>query len=136
MPEVQSGITQNGVGGVAMKIKITERGWPAHYCCASSCLFRRNTLIEYGKKKIVVSSVGSRLDEDEKSLLDIGINRYWETMAFKSKQEGIYTEANIQKQISFSSPWALGKAANDLMANDMHEKVVKEIAKKLKAGVL
>ena len=41
-----------------MELKITERGWPAHYICAEYRLFRRNTLIEYADLKWVVSTEG------------------------------------------------------------------------------
>ena len=65
--------------------KITERGWAGHFICAARCNFRRNTLIESGDTRVVVSTVGAlRLKEDRQGFSDLGCDRTYETMAFRA----------------------------------------------------
>lgn len=117
------------------RLKITERGWPAHYICAESCTFRRNTLIEYADLKWVVSTVGRQHPlDDSDDWVKIGRNRYYETMAFKAKQNGIYWDADTSNPIDFDSAWAIHDCAEDseFRANEMHDKVVAELSEKIK----
>ncbi len=108
----------------------TERGWGAHYCEASKCGFRRNTLLEYGEKRIVVSTVGNQMNpEDRHDPHKIGSDYYYETAAFRAIWEEPYWEADILKHIQFKSPWKLKECERetDLEADKMHEKVVEEL---------
>lgn len=123
------------------KVKRTERGWAGHFCCARDCLFRRNTLLEYEDIKIVVSTVGLMLDPLNKDkYIEIGCNRYYDTMAFHSDlvslgpEDKKYYDADTSKQVYFDSPWTINKIDADNEANDMHEVVVKEISKELLKG--
>ena len=118
-----------------MELKITERGWPAHYICAELCTFRRNTLIEYADLKWVVSTVGRQLPAKGYDHWEtVGHNRYYETMAFKAKQDGIYWDADTSNPIYFDSGWAIHDCADDseFRANEMHDKVVAELSEKIK----
>lgn len=119
-----------------MFVKRTERGWPAHYICASQCLFRRNTLLEFKEIKIIVSTVGNyRMDSGNGKLAQIGLDRYFETMAFHADYEDHrYYDADVSNQISFDSPWSIGIQDADDLANDMHETVVDEISNRLLKG--
>lgn len=119
------------------EIKITERGWPGHFICANKCRFRKNTLIECGEKRVVVSTVGDMLAYNpltkNNEVQEIGFNRYYETMAFKGVYEDPYWEADVSQQIAFDSEWTINHISRDtdLLAEKMHENVVKEIIKKL-----
>ena len=118
-------------------VKRTERGWAGHFCCANSCLFRRNTLLEYNGKAVVVSTVGAMYN-DKGKLEEIGLNRHYETMAFYA-DDSEYKDANVSEEIFFDSPWSLkwhkdGYIDNE--ANAMHEKVVEELSEKLLKGEL
>jgi len=123
-----------------MKIKRTERGWPGHFIGAHNCVFRRNTLLEYKDIKIVISTVGnynSEIAEREKDdfYRRVGADRYYETMAFHSKKDDErYHDMDVNRQVYFDSNWAIDKLEDDDKANNMHEKVVEEISKKLLAG--
>lgn len=70
----------------------------------------------------------------------IGLGRYYETMAFEAKpvknKEGIiiYYDTDVEKQIDFDSNWAISDCnfETDKYANEMHDKVVEELIKKIK----
>lgn len=120
-----------------MTVKRTERGWAGHFICADSCKFRRNTLLECGDVKVVVSSVGAMYVDGK--LTEIGTRRHYETMAFYvDPTSGEYKDADVSEEIFFESKGALkwhkdGYIDNE--ANDMHEAVVDEITRKLEEGV-
>jgi len=112
------------------KVKITYRGWPGHFICANRCVFRLNTLVEYGKRAIVVSTVGLlKYHENDKEFANIGCDRLIETMAFESLYDE-WNDADVSKEIDFESNWALNNT-NEHQAQEMHETVVKEIAQRM-----
>lgn len=116
------------------KFKITERGWPGHFICASQCIYRRNTLLECGRKRIVVSTVGNYRPVHKNGDAErIGCDRFYETMAFKACKKGVYWEADVSKQVDFESQWSLNEVEEetDLKADAMHEKVVKELSDRI-----
>lgn len=119
-----------------MKVKRTERGWAGHFILSYRCRFRRNTLLECGDIKIIVSTVGNYVNPD--NLIEkLGFNRYYETMAFHSDPNDTrYNDANVSRQVYFASPWEIGSTDADNEANEMHEMVVKEISRNLAKGVL
>lgn len=131
-------------------VEITERGWAGHFICADKCRFRRNTLLEYKDKKWIVSTVGAMPQSQimrsipefcsENGFETIGFHRYYETMAFEAQpvknEKGyiIYYDADVKKQIDFDSDWAIDNCnfETDKQANEMHDKVVEELSKKIK----
>ena len=125
-----------------MKVIRSERGWAGHFICANQCRFRRNTLLECGDVKIVVSTVGlmeSPWKEGDKFYSgpfdEIGHKRYYETMAFHSNQgDTRYHDADVSRQVSFDSPWSISEVDADDKANDMHEAVVKELTEEMEKG--
>lgn len=117
-----------------MEVKRTERGWAGHFIAADRCQFRRNTLLEYGDKKWVVSTVGRYIPISTNMIDTIGYNRYFETKAFEAMFDKGYWECNVEKDIDFSSPWAIDHSGYmaDEEANEMHERVVEELFEKIK----
>lgn len=131
------------------EVKRTERGWAGHYICSRDCAFRRNTLLEYKDKKWIVSTVGLQIARENFStywkkgdIMTIGIDRWYETMAFESSYDE-YNDIDVNKKIKFESNWGIwGKTWDevmekynqtpDLAANEMHEKVVEELMEKIK----
>ena len=86
------------------KVIRTEHGWAGHFRCANRFQFRRNTLLTCGDINIVVSTVGQL--EINGKIKGIGCDRYYETMAFFSKKDGLkYHDIDVEKQIEIDSNW-------------------------------
>ena len=87
------------------KVVITERGWGGHFILNHRCTWRRNTLLELGERRIVVSSVGrcmrvgSERHEDRFDVIGVD-SRYMETMAFVARYEEPYWEADVGRQLT------------------------------------
>ena len=114
-------------------VKRTERGWAGHFICASSCNFRRNTLLEYEGEFIVVSTVGRMVFEHAGNFkLDtVGLDRYYETMAFYSDTSDLeFHDIDVERQIYLGCDWALDEI-DDNKANDMHEKAVDWVSRQM-----
>jgi len=112
----------------------TERGWAGHFIDSASCNYRRNTLLEYEDRRIVISTIGNYRPNLEDKPQQIGHERYYETMAFYARKSGPYWESDVRNMIEISS--AQGIYANnarelpidvDLQADAMHEAVVEEM---------
>jgi len=129
----------------AKRVKRTERGWAGHFICAQDCRFRRNTLLEYGETRVVISTVGamfSRFHMKGSGPEEIGYNRHYETMIFHAHKDGEYWEADVRKEWdgARAGDWQLlmtkeNEDQIDNLANDMHEKNVNAIAKELKRAL-
>lgn len=111
-------------------VKVTERGWAGHFICADRCMFRRNTLIECGDVKIVVSTVGNMNPPTGYTGTEnqnIGYNRYYETLVFQAHVSDGYYEADTSKQIEYNGKWSIDRLDwdTDLEANEMHDNAVR-----------
>jgi hypothetical protein len=114
------------------EIKRTERGWGGHFICCQYCSFRRNTLLERGERRIVVSTVGAYRPYDMKGQIDrIGCNRYYETMIFEAQFETPYWEADVTKQIYIDAKTAIDHCERhaDDEADRMHEDAVAAVTR-------
>lgn len=128
------------------EVKRTERGWCGHFIGGADCLYHRNTLLEYGDTKVVVSTVGRYLPlhkrERRKWVLEnesfemIGRDRYFETMAFVAEEIDGYWDANVTQQVCFASNWALDQPDMEKEADQMHEDVIAELTQDLINGSL
>lgn len=124
------------------KVIRTERGWPAHYCGSARCMFRRNTLLELGEIRVVVSTIGMQRSARTGEIEEIGVNRHYETLAFYAELQDQYWEIDTDRQIEFNSPWRIELDLKNIpagisnTANEMHETVVAELTAKLEQGEL
>lgn len=134
-----------------MEVKRTERGWAGHFIGSERCTFRRNTLLECGDRKWVVSTVGCYIPDmqGKHKVETIGaFGRYFETMAFEAEEMNGYIDADVTKGIGFESEWCMSCDDDgtyeftwdkflekyphpDNAANDMHEAVVEELTLKI-----
>jgi hypothetical protein len=129
--------TSRRTNAAVFKLRRTERGWAGHFVRAHRCHFRRNTLLEYGAIKVVVSTVGLMEDPLREGMFaTIGHNRHFETMAFHAAKDGRYWDADVSRELTFRSPWAIANADAEDLANDMHEIVVTEITQRMMDGEL
>ena len=120
----------------AFTVQRTERGWAGHFICANRCRFRRNTLLERGDTRIVISTVGRLENIKNDGFETVGYNRYFETMAFHAAFDGRYWDADVSREVCFESPWRISEIDADDRANDQHEAVVSEISAKLHSGCI
>lgn len=119
-----------------------ERGFAGHFIMSSDCLFHRNTLVTDGDRHIIVSTVGncrpSRMSHDgrgpggqtrpriiiREDAIEIGLDRFYETMIFAGVAEGSYIEADVSRQLSCEEPWSIPGPlleSSDMQADMMHE---------------
>lgn len=120
-------------------VKRTERGWIGHFIGGADCMYHRNTLLEYGDKMIVVSTIGQYMPSNKRKeywhsgKLDfemIGRDRYFETMAFVADKKDKYHDSTGQ-QVYFNSKWEINDIDGELEADKMHEDVVAELSQHL-----
>ena len=90
----------------------TERGWGGHFCLSRRCQFRRNTLLESGDNRVVVSTVGLLRSKDDEGFESLG-GRYYETMAFAAIFEDPYWESNVGVELGFTSMGTLNEKDRD-----------------------
>ena len=109
------------------KVKTTERGWPGHFIGGDRCIFHRNTLVEYENEKIIVSTVGRWRNSNDK-IETIGRNRYFETMAFKSREDK-FDDIDVGEPVHLEGKVSIDhkRPEADIEANKMHEARVEEV---------
>ncbi len=115
------------------KINIQERGWAAHFIRSDQCTFTRNTLVERGTKKIIISTVGAFKPSVNSEVQPVGgLKHFYETKAFRAVYLNPYWEADPGKELKIMSLSHLNyyRYDSDIKANEMHDDVVKEIIKK------
>lgn len=116
----------------------TERGWGGHFVCAGRCLFRRNTLLESGEARVVISTVGNMIDPTTNEVETIGAYYYYETACFLAEYSNGYWDADVSRQVTdINLPWQVKEITDnsDNLANDQHEAIVDELTERLRRGI-
>lgn len=121
------------------KVTTTERGWAGHFIGSPNCMYHRNTLVTFGDRQIVVSTVGNYRPGLDRKVETIGWKRYYETMVFEAKEDHGYIEIDVEKEVDFPGVWGIcaDKPEDlpdtvDTEADKMHERIVKYIKKAIK----
>jgi hypothetical protein len=117
------------------EVKRTERGWPAHFIGAHHCEFRRNTLLECGDVRLVISTVGANDPKQEGKYSLVNAYGFYETLVFKA-DKAPYWDIVPSQQVIYDGKWCIDKIKStiDIEANDMHEAAVYALTKKLQEG--
>ena len=118
------------------EVKRTERGWCGYIQGYQYCLFRRNTLIEYLDKKIVVATLGNFIDPYRWKVMPIKDDIWYETIAgYAINKEGFWDidgnnmiEIKSNHTIQGELDYILDNYKTpDLYANIIHETIVDEM---------
>lgn len=130
-------------------VKRTERGWIGHFFCGrghyisvDKLRFRRNTLLECGEDKIVVSTIGDYVISGATET--IGYSRtYYETKAFVAYKDGKYIQADMSYELDIESKKTIQAESPDELPDDVyniadvqHEAVVDEFIEKIENGLM
>lgn len=114
-----------------MEVIRLERGWPGYFIGVKGCQFRRNTLLTYNGRAIVISSIGKYAVKGYEKFQPVNGYRkaYFETMAFWAL-DNAYQDAS-SKEFNFKSKYYVYDILGEIEANQMHETIVDEISKTL-----
>ena len=104
-----------------MKVSSQERGWIGHFICADACLFRRNTLLDNGRDRIVISTVGNHIVAGKPSQMGASNGCFFETKVFASLHDK-WDDVNVRCELD-GRRW---HTDDDFEANSFHENVVSE----------
>jgi len=120
------------------QVKRIERGWPSLFVNGDICRFNRNTLLERGDTRYIISTVGAYYPEKEGGCIKISDNGYYETAIFEAKEESGYWDIDIDKELAIPDgcDWAITDITleSDMLANEMHEKIVSAVQSVLENG--
>ena len=116
-----------------LEIETIERGWPGHFIGADNCSFTRNTLVRYGDKKVVVSTVGRYFPKGSDEVEEVGLDRYFETTAFWA-DDTKFADADVSERLHLEGKASIGHARPeaDIVADTMHNNRVEEVKGRIK----
>jgi hypothetical protein len=114
----------------------TERGWDGELWSTSEYQFRRNTLLEYNGKGVVIMTVGLWCDPRVGYHRPLNPDCHYETSAYMAYlSDPNYAYADKSKIVTFNSPCRIKSFVSCYNADLMHEAVVNEITDRLLKGM-
>lgn len=135
--DVLYGLSRKGKsesGGAGSRgVTRVERGWAGHFICCRYCNFRRNTLLVYQDKMIVVSTVGNMWGPNENTSPGlVARDAYYETMCFHADPEDQkYHDPDVEQEIDIMGQRFIDHPYADDEANEMHENIVAQMTLRL-----